>query len=159
MSSTFIDQAFLDALVDKARLAPRRRSHHTLHTSLSDPAQRMLVAMEPDSYVQPHCHFGPEKAETLIILRGRLGVILFEPDGTVQDSRELVPGGPNLGYDVVPGQFHSVQALESGTVFLEAKAGPYVPLTESEFAPWAPKEGAAGVAEFLAAAKGRFSLK
>jgi hypothetical protein len=34
-----------------------------------------------------------------------------------------------------------VFALEPGTVFLEAKAGPYLPLSADEKAPWAPVEG------------------
>ena len=41
-------------------------------------------------------------------------------------------------------------ALEPGTVFFEAKAGPYLPLAAEEKAPWAPAEGDPGVADYYA---------
>ena len=78
MSASFLDAALLDGLVTQARSVPRRRAHHNLHTDLAAPAQRLLVAMEPDSFVRPHLHLDPHKAETLVILRGRLGVLLRE---------------------------------------------------------------------------------
>jgi hypothetical protein len=48
-----------------------------------------------------------------------------------------------------------VLALESGTVFFEAKAGTYVPLAAEERAAWAPAEGEAGVAAHLAGLRRR----
>ncbi|MGZ5161185.1 MAG: WbuC family cupin fold metalloprotein, partial [Burkholderiales bacterium] len=39
------------------------------------------------------------------------------------------------------GVFHSLVSLESGSVFFEAKAGPYNPQSDKEWAPWAPPEG------------------
>lgn len=140
MSASFLDAALLDGLVTQARSVPRRRAHHNLHTDLAAPAQRLLVAMEPDSFVRPHLHLDPHKAETLVILRGRLGVLLFAPDGSVIGTRLLVPGGACLGYDVAPGCLHAVIALEPGSVFLEAKAGPYIPLAAAEIPAWSPAE-------------------
>lgn len=157
MSGLFLEAGLLDQLVEQARQSPRRRAHHNLHTNMADPAQRLLVAMEPDSYVRPHCHFDPAKAETLIILRGCLGVLVFDEVGWVVEFREMRPGGPVIGYDMPPGRFHSIVALEEGTVFMEAKAGPYVPLAEAEWAPWAPPEGAAEVPGFVAGMKFPFS--
>jgi cupin fold WbuC family metalloprotein len=61
--------------------APRLRAHHNLHDSPEAPAHRMLVAMEPGSYVRPHRHLDPNKAETIIVLRGRLGVLVFDDEG------------------------------------------------------------------------------
>ncbi len=157
MSGIFLDAALLDGLVEKARTAPRRRSHHNLHTDLNAPAQRLLVAMEPDSYVCPHCHRDATKAETLFVLRGCLGALIFDASGRVLEARVLTAGGANVGYDVPPGVLHAIVALESGTVFLEAKAGPYVPLDNSEWGDWAPLEGSPGVPAYLAAMKAAFS--
>jgi hypothetical protein len=39
--------------------------------------------------------------------------------------------------------------LEPGTVFFEAKAGPYLPLNDSEIAGWAPPEGDDGALLYL----------
>jgi hypothetical protein len=40
-------------------------------------------------------------------------------------------------------------SLEPGTVFFEAKAGPYLPLTEAEVATWSPCEGDCAVSHYL----------
>ena len=45
---------------------------------------------------------------------------------------------------------HTWFALEDGTIFFEAKAGPYVPLAPAEKAPFAPPEGDPRVPEYLA---------
>jgi cupin fold WbuC family metalloprotein len=69
----------------------------------------------------------------------------------------LRAGGETLGATVPAGTFHTLVALESGSVILEAKAGPYRPLTDEERAPWAPREGdpeAAAYLERLAASVG-----
>ena len=42
----------------------------------------------------------------------------------------MVPGGVVL--NIEKGQWHSLKSLESGTVLLEAKDGPYAPLSEEE---------------------------
>lgn len=44
--------------------------------------------------------------------------------------------------------YFTVFALETGTVFFEAKAGPYVPVSADERAAWAPAEGDTGVAAY-----------
>lgn len=53
----------------------------------------------------------------------------------------LAPDGERFGVDIAHGQFHSLVALEPGSVMFEAKAGPYRALTEAEFASWAPADG------------------
>jgi hypothetical protein len=42
---------------------------------------------------------------------------------------------------------------KTSTVFLEAKAGPYLPLTAEEKAPWAPAENSPEAAAYLAKMK------
>lgn len=41
------------------------------------------------------------------------------------ESIELTPGGPNVVINVPAGQWHTVRALESGSVLLEMKDGKY----------------------------------
>ena len=157
MSQTFLDATLIDELIAKARSAPRQRSHHNLHGDAGDPAHRLLVAIEPDSYVRPHCHLDPNKAETIIPLRGRLGALVFDAAGAVLEARELTPDGTAFGFHVQPGVFHSVVALESGTVFVEIKAGPYAVPLAAEWGAWAPAEGEPGVPACLAAMKAAIS--
>jgi hypothetical protein len=42
----------------------------------------------------------------------------------------------------IPGNtWHTLAAQEDGTILFEIKPGPYAPLSEHDFAPWAPMEG------------------
>ena len=147
---TVIDQALLAEVSAEAKQAPRRRRNRNFHPADDYPGHRLLNAIEPDSYVMPHRHLDPAKDESIVCLRGRLGIVVFGPSGQVDRNIALSPAGENVGVDIPHGVYHSVLALESGTVFFEAKAGPYVPLAGDEKAPWAPVEGDAGVADYLA---------
>mgnify|MGYP000022175729 FL=1 len=143
-----LDQGLFADLVAAARQAPRRRLHRNFHPDDAYPAHRLLIASEPDSYVPPHRHLSPNKDETLLVLRGSLGVVFFDVAGKVERSVVLHAGGETLGVDIPHGVFHTVFALETGTVFFEAKAGPYVPVSADERAAWAPAEGDTGAAAY-----------
>ncbi len=153
---TVIDQALLAEVSAEAKQAPRRRRNRNFHPADDYPGHRLLNAIEPDSYVMPHRHLDPAKDESIVCLRGRLGIVVFGPSGEVDRNIALSPAGENVGVDIPHGVYHSVLALESGTVFFEAKAGPYVPLAGDEKAPWAPVEGEAGVADYLAQLRRQF---
>lgn len=133
-----------------AAASPRRRKNRNFHTADADAAPRLLNAVEPDSYVQPHRHLDPAKSETIVAVRGRFGIVLFDDVGGVASTAEISPGGEVIGIDIPAGRFHTVLALESGSVFFEAKAGPYVPIAPGERAAWAPAEGEPGTADALA---------
>jgi cupin fold WbuC family metalloprotein len=158
MSGTeYIDAALLARLGEAARESPRRRRNHNFHRSDAAPANRLLNAVEPGSYIAPHRHLDPSKDETFVVLRGSFVLVLFDDAGGVTDARVLRAGGETLGATVPAGTFHTLVALESGSVIFEAKAGPYRPLTDEERAPWAPREGdpeAAAYLERLAASVG-----
>ena len=141
------DAAFLDRLAAEAAAAPRRRRNFNLHDEPGYPCQRFFNALQADTYVQPHRHADPAKDESLVLLRGRLGAVIFEPDGQVASAAVLRPGQIA---DVPHGTYHTWLALEDGTVFFETKAGPYVPLTPEEKASFAPPEGDPRAPEYLA---------
>lgn len=136
-----IDRDFLERVSSQAKASPRRRRNHNFHASESDTCNRLLNAIEPDSYIQPHCHHEATKDETLIVVRGRLGVIFFDEHGAVTATAVLAPAGESVGVNIPHGMYHTLMALEPGSVFFEAKAGPYAPLTPREKASWAPAEG------------------
>jgi cupin fold WbuC family metalloprotein len=131
----------LEALSELARGAERRRKNLNLHPSHDDPVQRFLNALEPGTYVRPHRHADPGRWELLVHLRGRAVVLAFDGEGVVVERRELSSAAPVI--EIPAGTWHTVAALESGTVLFEVKQGPYVPATPGEFAPWAPTEGSA----------------
>ena len=143
-----VDARLLDSLVEAARRSPRRRMNHNLH-AMEDPIHRLLNAMEPDSYVQPHRHLAAPRAETLACIRGRGAVLVFSDDGRVRERFELGPAGPDLLCELPAGTWHALLALAPGTVFFEVKAGPYVAPVAADLAPWAPAPGDARAADYL----------
>ncbi len=143
------DEALLDGLVSKAKASVRLRANYNAHASLDDPVQRLFIAIEPGSYVQPHRHPEQEKWEFFMVLRGRLAALIFDGQGKVLRREELSPGGPVHGFEIPANSWHSVVALEPGSVFFEIKHGPYMPLSDKDFAVWAPREGDPQGSEFV----------
>ena len=152
-----IDYSLLDELCAEAGASPRRRKNRNFHPYDDHPAHRLLNAMQPDSYIPPHRHLDPNKDETFVVLRGLLGLFLFDDAGVVARAVKVGAGGAAIGVDIPHGTWHTAVALEPDTVFLEAKAGPYLSFTEAERAPWAPAENSPVAAPYLAALKQRFS--
>ncbi|WDY57275.1 WbuC family cupin fold metalloprotein [Pseudomonas sp. PSKL.D1] len=151
----FIDQSLFAELASKAAELPRQRHHHTFH-EMDEPCHRVAVGLQPSTYIAPHRHLSLDKAETLLVLKGRLGVLFFDEYGVVTDTRVLQAGGDCLGVDLPPGHYHSLVVLEPDSILFECKAGPYRALGEGEHAPWAPREGEPGVAEYLAGMLAQF---
>jgi len=92
-----------------------------------------------------------------VMVRGKMGAVFFDTDGNITQTAVLSAGGPVGAINIPYGTYHSLVALESNTVFFEAKAGPYALLTAEERAPWAPQEGETGVAAYLASLEKQFS--
>lgn len=146
----FINRELLDRMAAAASEAPRRRKNYDFHLHESDLSNRLLNAVEPDSYVQPHRHLDAGKDETMVALRGKFGVVFFDAEGNVTDRGIIEAGGTNVGVNIPHAVYHTVVSLKPGSVFFEAKAGPFQPLTSEEKAPWAPAEGEPGAGDFHA---------
>lgn len=116
----------------------------------------MVVGLQPATYIPPHCHLSSDKAETLLVLRGKLGVLIFDRNGQLLETRVLMAGGESLGVDLPSGVFHGLVVLEPDSVMFECKAGPYRPVGDGELAPWAPREGEPEVAQYQAWMRAQF---
>lgn len=124
-----ITQAILDQLTEQAKASPRLRMNLDLRDSEEDTSQRMLNAIEPGSPLPIHRH--QKTSETVVCLRGRLVEEYYDELERICTERiELSPNGPVVALNIPTGQWHTVRALESGTVILEMKNGGYEPLTD-----------------------------
>jgi cupin fold WbuC family metalloprotein len=129
-----LSAADLDELTRQAEVSPRRRMNRNLHEDLSDPIQRLAIAMEPDTYIRPHYHH--HSWELLSALRGRFVVLQFDDSGAVVARNVL---GEDVSVIETPlGAWHAVLSLDPGAVIFEVKRGPYTPFNEKDFAPWSP---------------------
>ena len=136
-----IDLRLLDSLTEQAKASPRLRMNMDLRDSAEDQSQRMLNALEPGTVLPIHRH--RKTAETVAILRGRAVQHLYDEEGRLVESVLLEPfgadchvaGAPRNDVETVPamqvemGQWHRLEALESGTVILEMKDGAYEPIS------------------------------
>ena len=124
-----ISQALLDDLTAKAKESPRLRMNLDLRDSAEDTSQRMLNAIEPGSPLPIHRH--QKTSETVVCIRGRLVEEFYDDlERTCTDRIELSPNGPVVALNIPAGQWHTVHALESGTVILEMKNGKYEPISD-----------------------------
>lgn len=124
-----ITQAILDNLTEQAKASPRLRMNLDLRNSAEDQSQRMLNAIEPGSPLPIHRH--QKSSETVVCLRGRLVEEYYdELERICTEQIELSPNGPVVALNIPAGQWHTVQALESGTVILEMKNGKYEPISD-----------------------------
>ena len=122
-----ITQALLDSLTAQAKENPRLRQSMDLRNSPDDESQRMLNAIEPGSPLPIHRH--QKTSETVVCLRGRLVEEYYDELERICTERiELSPDGPVVALNIPAGQWHTVHALESGTVIIEMKNGPYEPI-------------------------------
>lgn len=128
-----ISQELLDELTAQAKASPRLRMNMDLRNSPEDQSQRMLNAVEPGSVVPVHRH--RSTSETVVCLRGRLVEEFY--DGSVSgvslvETVELSPNGQAVALNIPAGRWHTIRALESGSVILEMKDGPYAPMSPED---------------------------
>jgi cupin fold WbuC family metalloprotein len=126
-----ITQALLDELTERAKLSPRLRMNLDLRNSPEDKSQRMLNAIEPGSPLPIHRH--QKTSETVVCLRGKLVWEYYDELERICTERiELTPNGQVVALNIPAGQWHTVKALESGSVILEMKNGPYEPQSDED---------------------------
>ena len=76
-----IDSALFLPLIERARQSPRLRTNHNFHTSMEDNPHRFLNVMIQGTYIAPHRHRDPPKAEAFIVLEGELAFFTFDDAG------------------------------------------------------------------------------
>lgn len=154
----------ISTVVKQAQQSTRRRKNYNFHLDGADNPHRFLNVFLVGSYVRPHRHMIPPKAESFIVLSGHVVAFIFDDGGRVI-SGHILGDGPFAGrapfqttgettargIDLQPGVWHCVASLTPVAVCYEVKPGPWDPVTDKEFAPWAPEEGSAEAIQYLAA--------
>ena len=144
-----LNNQLIENVANQAKNSPRKRMNFNFHETLDANVQRMLNAIEPDSYIQPHKHESPDKFEAFFILRGKALVIEFDDTGKITEHQILSTDNNNWGTEIAPKQWHCLVSLEPGTVIYEIKDGPYSALNDKNFATWAPKEGSPDCGKYI----------
>ena len=125
-----INQQLLDSLTTQAKASPRLRMNLDLRNTPADQSQRMLNALEPGTVMPIHRH--RHTSETVVVLRGKVKWLYYNDKGELTDTILVEAGGDICGLSVPMGQWHSIECLESGSVILETKDGPWEALREED---------------------------
>jgi cupin fold WbuC family metalloprotein len=144
-----LDESQISDLASEAETAPRRRTHLLLHSGPQDQVQRLMIVLQPGSYIRPHHH--SQQWELLVLLQGRGNLLSFDGSGCLA-GRVALSRSAQVA-QIPAGVWHGFVVLEKDTAVLEIKPGPYRP---NEFANWAPEEGAPDarrMVEWLSGAK------
>jgi len=144
-----VTKHLLNSLSAEASVSSRKRKNYNFHVQDSDLLQRMLNALEPDTYVRPHKHVSPDKREIFILLRGRIAVVEFDDEGKITDHIILDHSLENYLAEITTGSWHTVISLEKNSVYYEIKDGPYDANTDKVFADWSPEEYSDEQEEYL----------
>ena len=134
----YIDVTLMDSVAVEARLSPRLRKNHNFHHSEDEPVNRLINVMHRGTYLPVHRHSRPDRSESCIVLRGRVGVTFYDDEGNLTDSRLVGPSCDCVGYDIDAGVWHGLVVLEDDTVPFEVKQGPYAPISAENIASWSP---------------------
>ncbi len=145
----YITDTFLDTTSAEAKKRKRRRMNYNFHPSHGDPLHRLLNAMEPGTYIQPHKHQDPDRFEVFLALRGRFAVVIFDDEGNITNHYILDAREGKYGVEIPERIYHTLISLEPDSVAYEVKEGPYSPSAAKNFAPWAPAEGDDKVPEYI----------
>lgn len=125
-----INEELINEITEKAKGSPRLRMNFNLHDSLDAKAQRLLNALEPGTILPVHRHV--ETAETYMVLRGSIKVLLYNDKKEITAEFLIDPELNQYGLHIAKGQWHTLEVLESGTIIFEVKDGPYAPLSEKD---------------------------
>ncbi|KJS03617.1 MAG: hypothetical protein VR65_01355 [Desulfobulbaceae bacterium BRH_c16a] len=149
-TTTIIGTNLIEQAVEASRRSSRKRIILPLHKRPDSSLHRMLNAIQPYSYIQPHRHLHPPKAESIIILQGAILSFVFSATGEVQEVQVIAAGSSSFGIDSEPGIFHTFVSLQEDTVLFEVKPGPYEPGSDKDFAVWAPRENSPDAKGYIA---------
>lgn len=125
-----LTSAILDETSIKACESPRLRMNWNLHESFDDNVQRMFNALEPGTVVPIARH--PYSSETLIMLRGRLRILIYNDDKEIIEDVIISANSNNIGYHIPKGVWHQVESLVHGTICFETREGPYKPVSQDD---------------------------
>ncbi len=144
-----VSTAHMKQATQAARDSARARVILPFHKSHEDPLHRMLNAMQPATYVQPHRHLTVPKAEVFLVLQGAIDFLVFDDVGKITHALALRAGTAEFGIDLASGLFHTFLVRAEDTVLYEIKCGPYTGLNDKDFADFAPAEGSSQVPVYL----------
>jgi len=142
----FVSAEDIAFLKDRAKHTPRRRCRICAHPGPKNDLHEMIIALDRDSYVRPHKHFG--KSESLHVIEGKATLFIFSDDGEIQEMMSLgdINSGNRFYYRMPENVFHTLVVDSESFVFHEVTKGP-LDRKMTVYGDWAPSESEVSQAE------------
>lgn len=125
-----IGTKIISDLHTQAEESPRLRMNYNIHESLEEDVHKLLNSLQPGTVMPIHRHLHPAKKETFVLLQGALEVRRYNDDKTIAEKYVMSQESGNIICEIMPEEWHSFEVLESDTLILEIKKGPYLPFQE-----------------------------
>ena len=135
------DKQYRDALYRQADASPRLRTHERLHEKSQDPVQRVIIALRRGTYIPPHKHPAGHDWELFQVVDGDVKLVIFNDDGTVNQTLRLGPDHDNFAIQMPSNTVHSLVCMSDHALFIEVRQGPYREEDAKLVMRWAPSEG------------------
>lgn len=123
-----IGNEIIEQLHTQARTTQRLRMNYNLHEDLSEDVHKLLNSLQPGTVMPIHRHLHPAKKETFVLIQGALEIRKYNDDKTINESWIMSHESGNIICEILPEEWHSFEVLESDTLIMEIKKGPYTPL-------------------------------
>ena len=134
----YINRKIIEEQIGLSRKSKRKRVIYC-YSKQEDNIQRMINAVQPDSYIPPHKHL--HKTEVFIALCGKFLVVEYDDFGGIKEYCIISGKGENNGAEIQMNTWHNFIALKKDSVLYEFIDGPYINNSEHKIFPeWAPKE-------------------
>ena len=91
-----ITAELIDSVTAQARASARQRKNYNFHSGDRDNPHRFLNVFLKGSYVRPHRHLRPPKAESFVVLSGHMVALVFDDSGAIA-AAPIRGGGPHAG--------------------------------------------------------------
>ncbi|QIU96345.1 WbuC family cupin fold metalloprotein [Bacteroides faecium] len=114
----------------QARVSERLRMNYNIHESLDEDIHKLLNSLQPETIMPIHRHLHPSKKETFVLLQGAIEVLRYDDNKTIVERHLMSSESGNIICEIMPGEWHSLRVLESDTLILEIKKGPYIPFQD-----------------------------
>lgn len=134
-----LDSIDINELKEKANRNHRKRIRICAHKDITENIHEMIIVHEKSCYVRPHRHLN--KTESFHIIEGKAEIILFNEDGSIDQSISMgdITSGLKFFYRLPPFRYHTILIQSDVLVFHETTNGPFR-FEDTKLAPWSPDE-------------------
>ena len=141
-----LEEDALSAVTRMAETSPKKRARICAHKDNTAAIQEMIIVIRAGSYVAPHRH--QNKCESFHLIDGHADIVVFEDNGDIRKVIRFARAHA-FYYRLEAALFHTIIVRSDRIAFHEVTNGPFV-ANATEYAPFAPREGEAGIGAYQA---------